>query len=453
MAESLEHQVITKIIPSVKERSTITEIVEELTKKLNKELEKRRIPATVKLVGSIAKDTYLKHNLDIDLFLVYPFPYKKEEMGKQAIALGRMLLVDTEECYAEHPYIRGKYNTYKVELVPCYQIQDASQKVSAVDRTPLHTSYIKTHLKEEQKQQVRLLKQFLKGIGCYGAEAEIEGFSGYLCELLILKYGSFRKSIQKGRMWKYGEHLALSKGPFPSFYTPLVFIDPVDHTRNVASALSSEKLHLFITACKEYIKQPRITFFFPNEVKPWTIEKIQKTIRTQDCLYVGFQFPKPDIIDENLYPQIRKAARSIQELGERHGFSIFDTAYHVDEKHQQITIIIKTARDPPPKTLIHQGPPMKLAENVQEFKEKWGRDSRVQKGPYEKNGRIFVEIKREYTTFVDLLLANIASLSLGKQISNIMQNQDRILTQNELVTKQLRSFWTAYLDGKQPWER
>ncbi|MBN2066422.1 MAG: CCA tRNA nucleotidyltransferase [Candidatus Thermoplasmatota archaeon] len=453
MTKTLEQQVITQITSSAKEKAVIAAIVKELTKKIKEELTKQNIPATVELVGSIEKDTYLRHNMDIDLFLVYPPSYKKEKMGKQAIAIGRALLADTEECYAEHPYIRGRYKTYKVELVPCYRIEDASEKVSAVDRTPLHTSYIKTHLKEEQKQEVRLFKQFLKGIECYGAEAEIEGFSGYLCELVILNYKSFKKSIQQGSTWKYGEHIALSKGPFPSFNTPLVVIDPVDYTRNVASALSLEKFDLFVTACKAYIKQPKITFFFPNEVTPWTMEKIRKMIRKQNCLYVGIQFLKPDIIDENLYPQIRKGTRSIQELGERHGFSILDTAYHVDTDQQQITIIIKTAKESLPETLVHRGPPTTLKENMREFKKKWDNDNRVQKGPYEKNGRFFVEIKREYTTFVDLLRANMPSLSLGKHIGEIMQSQYTILINNELITKHLQSFWTTYLDGKLPWER
>jgi hypothetical protein len=43
-----------------------------------------------------------------------------------------------------------------------------------------------------------------------------------------------------------------------------VFIDPVDSNRNVASALTKEKFDLFIKACKKYIKNPKVTFFFPK---------------------------------------------------------------------------------------------------------------------------------------------------------------------------------------------
>ena len=31
----------------------------------------------------------------------------------------------------------------------------------------------------------------MQGIGVYGAEIKVGGFSGYLCELLVMKYGGF----------------------------------------------------------------------------------------------------------------------------------------------------------------------------------------------------------------------------------------------------------------------
>ena len=90
----------------------------------------------------------------------------------------------------------------QLRLYPCYKIEDASQKLSAVDRTPLHTKYVKENLKENQKSDVRLFKQFLRGISCYGAEAEIEGFSGYLCEILVIKYKNFKGLIENASKWK-----------------------------------------------------------------------------------------------------------------------------------------------------------------------------------------------------------------------------------------------------------
>ena len=70
-------------------------------------------------------------------------------------------------------------------------IENAEQLKSAVDRTILHTHYIKKNLKENQINDVLILKKFMEGIETYGSEFKVGGFAGYLCELLILEYGTF----------------------------------------------------------------------------------------------------------------------------------------------------------------------------------------------------------------------------------------------------------------------
>jgi tRNA nucleotidyltransferase (CCA-adding enzyme) len=371
---------------------------------------------TIELVGSTAKDTYLKDDLDIDFFLKFPTKYSKDIIAKNALIIGKSILSKTEESYAEHPYIRGYYQKYFVEVVPCYKIESASQKMSAVDRTPYHTRYVIDNLDELQKMEVRLFKQFLKGINCYGAESEIEGFSGYLCEILIIKYQTFKKLIYKAKNWKEGKKLSLTDEVTPDFDTPLVFIDPVDINRNVASALSLEKFNLFVRAANEYLKNPKITFFFPNKIKPWPLEKISKKIDKQNYKYIGIKIDKPDIIDENLYPQARKASKSIWDSSKRTGFTIYDIRFYIDEGKKDIYFIIKTKDEILPTTFIHTGPPKKLIDHIQEFLKKWEHDPRVIKKPYEKNGRYFVELKREYTDISVFLNDQIKNLSLGKHL-------------------------------------
>lgn len=453
MADTIEKKVLKLITPAPKDRKKLEETIKDLKEQVNKEIIKKKLQASIEIVGSTAKDTYLKNNLDIDLFLMFPTTHSKEDIGHNALTIGRKLLKNTEECYAEHPYIRGYFKGYEAEIVPCYKIEKATQKLSAVDRTPLHTKYVKEHLKESQRQEVRLFKQFLRGVGCYGAEAEIEGFSGYLCEILIIRYGSFKKLLQHAQRWEHGEKLALSDVVFPSFDTPLTFIDPVDKDRNVASALSKEKFDFFLKACEEYLKKPRITFFFPNETKPWSLEKIRSEIKKQTNLYVGVKIVKPEIISENLYPQIRKAARSIWDACERYDFTIHDITFYVDDPEKLIFIIVNTKDEPLSKTFIHRGPPVKLKENVEDFNHRWKDDSRVKKKPYEKNGIMYVEIKREYTQIKDFLKYQVKDLSLGRHLGKSKDKKYEIVELNELLKSGFRVFWTNYLDKKMPWER
>ena len=259
------------------------------------------------------------------------------------------------------PYFEGVSvnvdNDYKVELVPCYEISDASQKISAVDRTPLHTKYVKENITENQKQQVRIFKQFLHGIRCYGAEAEIEGFSGYLCEILILYFDTFDNLIKDAVSWKKGKKFTLLKQKIPEFNESLIFIDPVDSERNVASAISPETYDKFINACQQYSKNPSIKFFFPKQVKPWNLEKIKETLESQQKKYLAIKIQKPDLIPENLYPQIRKACNSIKKGCTKYGFIIHDIPYDIDEPNEDIYIIIKTDNVSVKSFIISFSPP------------------------------------------------------------------------------------------------
>src|SRR5206468_712277 len=106
-----------------------------------------------------------------------------------------------------------------------------------------------------------------EGIGVYGAEAKVLGFSGYLCELLILKYASFRGVLDSSLSWRPGTVIVLEGPPARTFPEPLIVVDPVDPNRNVASAVGIEQLATFVHAAREYLAAPSERFFFPRPLK------------------------------------------------------------------------------------------------------------------------------------------------------------------------------------------
>ena len=453
MYDEIEKQVLEKIKPDSETRKKIRVTLSDLKKRLKEEIKKNNVSAKVEVVGSIAKDTYLRNSLDIDVFLSYPTRFPREIITRNTLSIGKKIIRHPVISYAEHPYVKGEFKGFEVELVPCYQIEEASQKLSAVDRTPLHTEFIKKNIKEQQKDQVRLLKQFLRGIGCYGAENKIEGFSGYLCELLILKNKDFRGLTRSASVWKIGEKLFLKKVETPDFNDPLVFIDPVDSNRNVASALSRENYLFFIKACREYLKKPRLTFFFPNRVKPWSVERIREELKKQGVKFVGVKLVKPDVIDENLYPQIRKTCRSIKEACVRHGFKVYDVRFHVNDEDKEIYIFLKTPQGVLSETYEHVGPPVRMQKNKEDFIRKWGKHTQVVGEPYEKNGRLYVKVKREHRVIEDFLRETLPCLSLGKNIDENVKKGFNILRTEEMLDEKLAVYWTKYLDKKNPWER
>ena len=447
--QQIHEEVLKKIVPTEQQRKHLMNTIANLKTSIIKEIIKTQLPVTCELVGSTAKDTYLATSLDIDLFLMFPTSTSREQLETIGLEIGRTILSKKEEGYAEHPYVRGYYNEYKTEIVPCYKIESATQKLSAVDRTPLHTKYIQAHITEQQKNQVRLLKQFLKGIDCYGAEAAIEGFSGYLCELLILKYDTFDNLIKNAQQWNYGEILALTKGEYQCFDTPLVFIDPVDTNRNVASALSHEQFNRFIEACKGYEEKPQITFFFPNPVQPWNLTKITDKITNNQ--FIGISIQKPDIIEENLYPQVRKALKALTNLCEQYDFKITDSNYFITDS--MIFFVLKPQTLTLSETVVHQGPPTNLKEHVNDFVTKWKNNPKTVVQPYEKNNRYYVEIKRDYRTLPELIYNQISTLSLGRHLDPMVKKHLQIYEKSDLMNEKLRVFWTLWLDPKKPWER
>jgi tRNA nucleotidyltransferase (CCA-adding enzyme) len=346
--------------------------------------------------------------------------------------------------YAEHPYWRGTYNGFDVDIVPCYKINSPEERISAVDRTPFHTEYIKSHLKDWQRDEIRLLKAYLKGIGIYGAEAKIRGFSGYLSELLVLKYGDFKSVLKNVSSWRKRVYLYLEK-PSIKFKDPVVFIDPVDPKRNAASAVSEESKSIFIYAAKSYLNHPKIEFFFPKNIAPLSHNKLMEKINERGTIFYVFKFPKPDIIDDNLYPQINRTMESLTKI--LADFEVITHFYIVDEHN--VYFIIELARDTLPRIKIHQGPPV-WHQNSKNFVEKWR--NKAIRGPYIKGYRFYVEVERDVRKIDDVVRKNIEKYKLGIEFDKIKDKM--VMGKIDSFLKEIDAqSLTQFFNFTFPWER
>ncbi len=412
---------------------------------MKEELKNRGIDGDAVLVGSVAKGTFLK-NPDIDIFLLLPSALPREKLKEVGISVGRKVLPDGFAKYAEHPYWRGVYKGFNVDIVPCYKISDPSEKISAVDRTPFHTEYVKKHLKDWQRDEVRVLKAFLKGIGAYGAEAKIQGISGYLAELLVLKYETFEDVLRNVSRWRKKVYLYLeSRGP--KFNDPVVFIDPVDSNRNAASAVSEEKKALFIHASREYLKNLSLKFFFPEPVKALSDVEIRKRIRERDTYFYSIIYPLPDVIDDVLYPQIRKTMGVFKRILET--FHPVNTVYYVDEIKRKVFFILELERDFLPVVKKHEGPPI-WHENSEKFISRW--KGRAFRGPYIENDRLFADIPRNERDVKSVLEKSLKGYKLGKNFEE-MKYDFEIVNINANLEGIDRKILSEFLDFKFPWER
>ncbi len=413
-----------------------------LLEKCNEEMEKRGFERDAILVGSVAKGTYLK-DPDIDIFLRFPKHLNKESLKKLGIDIGKSVLPNGFAKYAEHPYWRGSFQGFDIDIVPCYKIDSPEEKLSAVDRTPFHTEYVKRNLKDWQRDEVRLLKAFLKGIGAYGAEAKVQGFSGYLTELLIIKYGNFENTLKNVSKWGKKTYLYLEEGG-GKFHAPLVFIDPVDRNRNAASAVGEEKKSLFIYASQSYLLEPKIEFFFPRNIEPMQREDIIKRIVQRGTFFYVITLPKPDIIEDNLYPQIKRSMESfLKILKDFHPVSNFFVI------NKNVHFIIEVERGELPKVRVHEGPPV-WTENSKDFLERWR--EKALRGPYLVGHRWYADVERKNTKLQDVFLSSIFNYKLGKAFEE-MKEKIKIRRLEDCIDELDIIGLTEFFDFKFPWER
>jgi tRNA nucleotidyltransferase (CCA-adding enzyme) len=134
-----------------------------------------------------------------------------------------------------------------------------------------------------------------------------------------------------------------------------------------------------------------------------------------------------------------------------HGFGVSDTLFYVTET--VVGVVVFPNEIELSSTMIHMGPPLHMKKNCAEFLDKWQDHERAVSSPFEKDGRWYVEIEREYTSLGDLLESMVPTLSLGKHISGKSSQDYTIKNKDELVIEYLRDFWTEYLDPRMPWER
>ena len=439
----IEPQVLKMVRPAPTQDKKVLAVVDELSKKVLSESRKLDVHVELMLVGSVAKGTHLK-DPDIDLFMLFPGSTTPEKMKEAGLELGRRVLKGREH-YAQHPYVRGTYKGFQVDLVPAFKIRDTRSKMSAVDRTPFHTDFVKKNIKKGMEDEVRLLKRFMKGIGCYGAEAKVQGFSGYLCELLVMRFGTFKKVLEAATLWKVGEALELPTYPGNEFPEPLTFVDPVDSTRNVASAVSPETLLRFIVASREYLRAQKMEFFFPKELEVWSAGRVREVAGPRLDKILSVDFPKLDLIDDVTYPQLRKSLTAVTALLERSEFEIEKTSISVDgESH----LLVELASMTLPKTRKHRGPPVN-SENVPEFLAKW--NSLGVSMPYTQDGRWYVMTERQYERADELVRAKIGSLPLGKDVQK--QGKFKVQSGEKLLDKDHLAALTHHFDDRMPWQR
>jgi len=459
-------EALQRVTPSREEEAETLKFVESLSERLSSELEKLRFEAEVSVQGSIAKNTWLAGEKDIDLFILVPKECGREAFRRVLEAAKKVSGGNYLEAYAEHPYIQANIGGFIVDFVPCFKLERAEDAVSSVDRTPFHTIYVKEHLSSSERDEVRLLKRFMHGIGAYGAEIKVGGFSGYLCEILIMHYGSFLNVLKAASNWRERELIDLEghyrgreKEALKLFDQPLVVIDPVDKGRNVASAVSREKHAAFIAASRRFLETPKIDFFFPEEIGVFPIEEAIRTMNSRGTSFIFLKTGAVKAVPDVLWGQIYKSQRALRNLLLRNGFKILRDDVWSDEE-TAVVFVFELHSRLLPAVEKHLGPPVTKKRDSERFLRKHLGSRLLASGPRIEGDRWVVERKRRYRDAADLLIDMLRdggrNLGVAGLVSEAFASSLEIWVDDgirDFYSKNpgFASFLTEYLIGRPRW--
>ena len=348
--------------------------------------------------GSTGRGTCMSGDKDIDLFVLFPKDTDRKTLEQQGLTVGKRAFENFEGEYrveyAEHPYIKGEIEGHEVEIVPCYKLSPDNIK-SAVDRTPHHSKWASENLGEQQKRDAVILKKFLNSGGLYGSSLKVRAFSGYLCEILIAHYGSFKELAEAAENWSQNQVIDPEghyEGELPQDLEekfsdePLVVIDPVDPERNVASVMSTENYAKVIHRFWQFNKEPSMKFFH-EESRDVSEFEIKQEIDKR-AQFLVMEFGSPEAVEDVIYPQMRKALRRIKGELEKQDFRLFESGFHVGDEKTRIFIEVEGTL---PELRQQKGPKVfHGVDHLEQFTQKY-------ENTFIKDDRIYAKVDREHT--------------------------------------------------------
>ncbi len=436
--DNIRASVISRIKPKEPEKQKLVALADSLISRINAIGISEGLDISAILVGSTARGTWLSGEHDLDIFIMFPPDVSREYLQEKGLYVARKMAAQaqsSEERYAEHPYINAIFDGFEVDLVPAFGVASASEIKSAVDRTPFHNKFVLSRI-QEIEDDVLLLKQFLKGCGVYGSELRTHGFSGYLVELLVIQYGSFMQVLEASREWKPGITIDIEKHASIAHDDPLAVVDPTDPARNVAAALSLDKLCIFMDKAREFLKNPEALYFSMQAVVPLEDSEFNNMMNKRRTALIAIEFPTPDVVEDVLYPQLQKMEDSVREMLERYGFRVYNSGVWAEEK---AVLVFELESGSLPALKKHAGPHVWAEEHAAAFKSKYA-GSNAFSNVHIRNGKYMVEIPRKYIQAKELLEAELTKCGLGKHVALSIKKEYHVLENEQILDIREKNF-------------
>ena len=433
-----------RVTPDAAERERLAATAARVVERAEAAIADLPVEADVVQVGSTARGTWLAGDRDIDVFVRFPPDLPRDDLEADGLTVGRAAVPGGREEYAEHPYIKGSVDGFEVDCVPCYRVPTASDIQSAVDRTPFHNAYLLERIDDDLAGEVRLAKAFLKGVGAYGSDLRTKGFSGYLTELLVLEYGGFRPLLDAAADWHPPVELDPEDHATREHDDPLVVVDPTDPARNVAAVCSARNVARLTHYARRVLDAPDESFFEPWEPGALSAADVRDHLDRRGTHPVAVRFDAPDVVEDQLFPQLEKSLSGVVGALDRNGFDVLRAdAWAAPSEADQSTTTADSAWGDAvlfcecevvdrPTVERHEGPPVSVGEHATGFYGAYADDGGTY-GPFLDGERYVVERDRPHPTARDLLDSGLFEVSLGVDVERSLREGYDVLVGEECV--------------------
>jgi len=448
-------EILEKIAPTPEELYNINEIVEVVSVLLKKTARELNIKFTIiEPQGSTGiKQTQLRNDFDIDLFvgLSYDkFKHKyeglsrnklKKESKKDFLELCNKWIIkaltlkefkDPRLLYAEHPYVtvdfidQDKDIKVKLDIVLYFDLHleyiEKNGPITAVDRSPWHGRFVRDNLNKNQKDNVRLLKQFFKACHSYGDKSAVGkiGFIGYSAELLIYHYKTIEgvfKNFNELHQTPLDYHGRSARElrkieHFKNEY--LILTDPVDPNRNVGSAISERAYKYCNHKVKEFLENPSVEYFKIKPIPELDLSDLDnffviETINNNPEVHYTINRDKLHALGEKI------KVNGEQEFSHEERFGRIEFEVYFEDPITEYNMALYCQKPEISETYLRKGPPIKEKGHATKFK---------QKNPnyVEKDNFLWTESIRKYSDFLKFLKEFVKdNISNNLEIVNISE--------------------------------
>ncbi|MEK6874915.1 MAG: nucleotidyltransferase domain-containing protein [Nanoarchaeota archaeon] len=381
MSKRQYNTILAKIIAQIKPKDTPVKDVKEMFGKIVKLLKLAHLRAVPELGGSFAKNTFIKGDHDIDIFVRFNQQYRDQDIS---LLLAKAIVsLKPEKLHGSRDYFHIHISGLRYEIVPVLSITKPEHASNITDFSPWHVAWVRKNGRL-YIDDIRLAKKFCKSNKCYGAESYISGFSGHVLDILIIHYKGFLRLLQAASRWKestiidhYNVHHGKARLHLNQAKTqgPLILIDPVQPDRNAASALSFACYNRFIQAAKSFLQKPSKDYFTQKIFDPEVMVCKPNAV----ILKVLPLKAKEDKAGAKLVQVFEKIKYTLEPFG------IKDSDWEWGGKEAYLWYVLKKTELSSVKEI--KGPPLKLEEHAAAFEKKYP-------GSYIKKRRLYACVPR-----------------------------------------------------------